>query len=304
MLDTPKRDRRKKLGDIKKTLALSLGRKWSHGFYFHKRPKDVVQHESLGVAGLLCGQVVKSKTNGFEVKVSRPLNVQDRIRIQPQSGDEGPLITVTRMALGRKVVPSVRSGEVVFVFCDKEVSVGDRVFLIGRATKERELPPNFKERNLVDLSISLSAQGAKGFIEGCEKCWKMEESIESAKAHALTAEQIEEEIRKGGGDDFIAGMVRVQVEGSLFLRHKELRQLRQSFWQWVVDTLEKEKIPTPGEVGRKKAESLLERTVSLPKKNTETTVCLSSPKNNPIENSVTSSYTVGGEELILPDFLS
>ena len=302
MLDTAPRERRKKLGEVKKTLAMSLGRKWSSGFYFHKRPKDVVQHQSLGVAGLLCGQVTKSKSNGFEVNVSRPFSVQDRIRIQPQSGDEGPLITITRMSLGRKSANSVRSGERPFVFCDKEVSVGDRVFLIGRSSKERKLPPDFQERQIVDLCFSLSPQGAKGKLIGSEKVWVSEKMIESAKQHALTKEQIEEELRKGGGDELIAGTVDIEVHGALFLRHKELRQLRQSFWLWVKETFEKEKLTTPGERGKKLADELLAKRAALPKKNIETTVCASSPKKNPIKKTITASYMVGGDELILPDF--
>ena len=302
MLDLSPRDRRGKLNEIKKTLAQSLGRKWSHGFYDAKRPNDVVQHESLGVAGLLCGQVTRSKNNGFEVKLSRPFKVGDRIRIQPQSGDEGPSITVTKMSLGRKPISSAQAKERPFIFCDKPVGNGDRVFLIGRAAKVRELPADFDELTVIDLSLELSASGTIGTVAGVGDKWRDDSEIPLAQRHALSKEQVEEEFRKGGDKEFIAGNVAIEIQGELFLRHKELRQLRQRFWQWFMSVYIEKDFQSAGKLGSQQAKLLLAEAVELGRKERETVVCLRNKKSNPVKGSISLSADLSGDEYLLLDF--
>ena len=46
--------------------------------------------------------MTRATRTGFNLKLSRPIEVGDVLRVQPQSGDEGPAVTVTRLSVARK----------------------------------------------------------------------------------------------------------------------------------------------------------------------------------------------------------
>ena len=80
-------------------LARTLGRKWSLGYYTPQSAGNLIKYDSLGVSGLLCGKVIATTPNGFTVSAGRPFFEGDMIRVQPQSGDEGPSFRITKMSV-------------------------------------------------------------------------------------------------------------------------------------------------------------------------------------------------------------
>ena len=65
LLDAPEEEFRSRLGEARNMLSRGCGRKWSLGFYTKESSDTLVSHDSLGAAGLLCGNVNELRENGF-----------------------------------------------------------------------------------------------------------------------------------------------------------------------------------------------------------------------------------------------
>ncbi|MDP6525120.1 MAG: U32 family peptidase [Kiritimatiellia bacterium] len=157
VLDAPDDASHRVLKEARSVLSGSLGRKWSAPFRTADDFTGVIQHEGLGASGLLCGKVVNSQPKGFAVEVSRPFGVGDTIRLQPQSGDEGPAITVTRITVEQRSVRSAKRGQRCWVHCDKAVPASARVFKIASAVPDmgKRLAALTTARPTVDMGIRI-----------------------------------------------------------------------------------------------------------------------------------------------------
>ena len=105
----------------REVLSHALGRKWSSGFFDPKGFGNLIHHRGMGASGLLCGEVKSIQPNGFTARISRPLRLGDRIRVQPVTGDEGPSFTITRMLVDGKPVKVAKSNQNCFLPCDKGI---------------------------------------------------------------------------------------------------------------------------------------------------------------------------------------
>ncbi|MBW6458772.1 MAG: U32 family peptidase, partial [FCB group bacterium] len=92
MLDADEKDIPRILPEARSVLSGSLGRKWSTGFYDKANYNDIIESDKPGVSGKQLGRVAELKPNGFIIQTLQTLKLGDKIRIQPQSGDEGPAI--------------------------------------------------------------------------------------------------------------------------------------------------------------------------------------------------------------------
>ena len=140
LLDADKPDK-KLMGEARRILSGTYGRKWSHGFYSQKSAKDLIKHDAPGAAGLLCGRVELVEENGFGFKTSNRIYLGDRIRVQPTTGDEGPAMTVTRMSVNGRRSMKATSGQECFIFCDKEIPHRGLVYKIGESFDDNAKPP-------------------------------------------------------------------------------------------------------------------------------------------------------------------
>lgn len=324
MLDAGEADRPATLKEAKAVLAGALGRKWQPAFRKGKDLKQVIQHTSIGASGLLCGKVIKATDRGFLVELSRTLRINDMIRVQPDTGDEGPLMTLTRMSVNRKQVNQAGKGQQCWIHFDKEVPPRSKVYKTGQESPDlsKRITKLPLARPKLDLdiqlemqSISVSARWGLPQTEALE-AFRTEVQLEEAQMHSLDAAQVAGEFRKSGESRFDAGRVSVSLPDNCFLRASQLKELRRSFWKWVdyrmddsiIETLRRERMTAFREI----FDAPLAK--SLPgnkaKASHETTVRLAANAKNPIQGALTARGIFdkgkgagkGLDEVVLPEF--
>lgn len=294
---------------LRNILAKTYGRKWSLGFMTKESASDLIQHNSMGVAGLLCGKVVSTRQNGFEVSLSKRLHVGESIRVQPPSGDEGPSITITRMSVdGQPALKALQDG-CCFIHCDKEVSNGSFVFKIGETTGDMQSRIDAMKlvRAGVDLDIHVSTAGVAVKAAGLE--WKSETAFQSAEKRPLSEDAVKEEFAASASETFGAGNVKVRIDGKLFVPASVLKSIRREFWQWLepqltVESLKRdaairlEKLIDCHNAMKRQANPPLTMTAILPRGGVAPEGCISA------REIMDSQGPKAGEEAILPYFVS
>lgn len=236
---------REMLGKAKNYLTGAYGRKWSSGYYTNESVATLIQHDTMGVAGMLCGNVIETGQYGFSMEVMRRIHLGDRIRIQPQSGDEGPALTVTKMMIANRPVKYASRGDVCFICCDKEIHDQGMVYKIGESCDE--MLPRIASlplaRARLELHIKVSAAGFEIHVNnGINRIWTKNIQLEPPEKHALKAGQLVEEFASSRSEVFSAGKVTAELESDFFVPSSVLKDIRREFWQWVEDNI------APGEV--------------------------------------------------------
>ncbi len=255
MLDTPKGhpEHGKRLGEARNMLSHTCGRKWSLGFYTKESAEQLVNFDSLGASGLLCGKVEDSRPNGFLFTTTKRLHVGDRLRVQPQTGDEGPAFTVTKMFVNDRGSMKARAGEKVFICCDKDMPYGGLVFKIGEnpgdyTARIAALP---QPKNSVDLSIEvlqnkIQVRTLNASLPVWEKTW----DLTLAERHPLNTEALEKVFREADSPTFAAGYIQGRIHGLFFVPAAVLKAVRREFWSYVKDNLKPEQIAAGDAAGR------------------------------------------------------
>ena len=234
VLDADMGDRSRVLGEARLILSGSFGRRWSHGFATAEDMETLVQYDSLGVSGQLVGAVTAAGAGGFKMRLSRKIHLGDRLRVQPDSGDEGPSFTLTTLKLGETGVVSAASGQEVFAVCDREVSSRGKVYRVGSSLKggvpDGSALPLYRKPRAFDLDIRVTELGLE--VRCKDLLWKREENFDIAKKHSLEADKVAAEFRRTRLDEIAAGECRVEIEGNPFLPASLLKSLRREFWDW------------------------------------------------------------------------
>lgn len=217
----------------KERLSHTCGRRWSLGYYTPDSAKHLIKYDAMGVSGLLCGKVIAHSRNGFEVSASRRISLGDTIRIQPQSGDEGPALCITKMSLNGKSVASVSKGERCFIHSDKEVPRGGIVYKIservGDFSKRIDTLPEWKPP--ADLEVFVSCGEFRVKCGGIE--WKKELSLSEAGTRPLLPETIAKEFRQLTFARFTCGRVSAEIKGNPFLPASVFKTLRKEFRDYL-----------------------------------------------------------------------
>jgi len=237
LLDADKKPDRKLLGEARKVLSGTFGRRWSHGFYSEESFKNLVRHDTPGAAGLLCGRVDVAEDKGFGFRTAHRLYLGDRLRVQPTTGDEGPALTITRMSVAGRQGMKATNGQECFIFCDKEIPMSGLVYKIGENYDEMQGKlANLPElRSALDLEIMVSATEIQvAFLNADYPVWKHSLLAQPAKNHALIPERVISEFTATRSEELRAGNVHVDIDGEYFVPASELKNVRREFWNWVM----------------------------------------------------------------------
>jgi len=256
-LDAVAEGRKYDISQAKQELSRALGRKWTHGFSSEEDMEGVIQPENPGVSGLLIGEVIGGRDNnggrkgGFDVRLSRPLYVGDRIRVQTKSGDESPSITVAKMRQKGESVKKAREGEVRILDAG-DVPRDGRVYKVSAATRtpgpSAEKLPLYTPKIRVDLDIRVAEGEIRGRFRpvgiSAEEVpfgpwWVRPLLTEPAQNRALTEKEIEEQFAVTREEHVQAGEVAAECEEGLFVPAGELKRARREFWERLVPQLPK-----------------------------------------------------------------
>ncbi len=237
LLDSEEGSHEKVLSEARSILGRSGGRYWSRGFREEKEFGTVINHTRLGVSGSLVGKVKAVRSGGFSVVPKVPISVDDELRVQPASGDEGPSFTVTKIDSddpSRRLIPVDREG---FIFCNKTIPPSGFVYKIGYFTKS--YLERIKKIGPFEVTVSLAIDiwptefvvRTTGSSFSSLK-WKKEVSFPEARTKPLDKVGVEAEFRKDNSWYSIKS-VSVTIESDLFCSPKELRNIRQEFYGWL-----------------------------------------------------------------------
>lgn len=250
VLDAPEGQIAPAIKRAKGILAGAPGRRWTTPFRADKDFKNTIQHTSLGASGLLCGSVMQAGTGGFLMDVMRTLQIDDRIRIQPQSADEGPAITITKMTVNKKKARHTKRGDKCWIFCDKTIEPGSLVFKTGHehgdiTNRIKELPSS---RIALDLDVSITKDSVAVSLPQINQFWKTVAELQPARSHPLDRSTVCDQFVKSDASVFRAGNITTDIADGLFLPAAQLKQLRKTFWKWAQATLDPDMIKKAGQV--------------------------------------------------------
>ncbi len=211
-------------------MSHTYGRKWSFGYLTQESARTLVKFDSLGASGLLCGKVVARTEHGFLAEMSKRIHAGDVVRIQPRSGDEGPLLSLSRLMVGGVPTSRVLRGETCEIPCDKPIESGSLIYKVGEPVKSYAARaaslPEPKER--VDLTIRVQ----KGVIEmtAAGAVFRKELALAPASRHPLDAEAFRKEFADRSAGSLQIGRVRAEIEGDWFLPASVMKSLRKEFF--------------------------------------------------------------------------
>ena len=234
------------LGEARRLLSKSCGRKWSQGFFFEESMKNLIAHDNIGSAGMLCGDVAEIAENGFYFVAKKKIHVGDRLRVQPHSGDDGPAMTVTKMFVDNKDVKKATVGQMVFVCYDREVPLRGAIYKIGESFKDyNSRLENLKDvRKKIDLKVAISRNLIH--VETCNTLtpfvWEKAIELADAAKHPLDKARTQEEFASIDSQEFSLGKISVEIDGSYFMPGAVFKNLRREFYNQLKSAIKVEDI--------------------------------------------------------------
>ncbi len=309
MLDAAPEDRARTLPEAKRILSQALGRKWTAPFREDGDFADTIQHRAMGTSGRLIGTVISARKQGFELELSGTLHIDDTIRIQPPSGDEGPFITVTRMSVDRRDCRKARSGQTCWIACDKPVTTGSRVFRTASRSPDltnriAKLPP---QGISVDIDVSIAPSCIRVTLPALERCWEKSIETQPAQKRPLDAAAVAAEFSKTRAQEFVTGSIQADITSGIFMPPSQLKQLRREFWEWCAESFTEKDIRDANEVRLADiAMDIMETPTPLEPDHEETVVLLKPSQPSPVPAAIIAheihALTPQTQEAVLPEF--
>lgn len=313
VLDAPAETERETFKRARRCLSHSYGRKWSFGFAKKEDFDKIVQHDALGVSGLLCGKVVHVANNGFKVSLTKPIKINDRLRVQPKTGDDGPLVTVTCLTVDGKRGNSARKGENCFVHCDREIPIEALVYKIGEEIPVivAKTPPRFtRSRQPVDLRVQLVPGTLRVVALNVSPPLQWETPVETspAKNQPLTPNRLIDLFNASRSELLASGTIDATIDGHLFVPASALKSARRSFWTWLEGAIDPNGLESSGQAGKRRF--LADYRRRKPKSNRSATprvAHLLGAKDNPPKGNVLiarplADCHLGADQLVIPPF--
>ena len=222
------------LGEARAILSRTCGRRWSVGFATAQSAKELIKSDAVGTAGMRCGSVSELRENGFSFTSSKRLGLGDRLRIQPPGGEDGPAVTITKMFANNAPAKRAKSGDQVFICCDKPVPFNGLVFKIGEsfADRRKQLAALPGRKAAVDLDVELDGSQLKISCTNApldDMTFPLE--LKPAEKHPVDSEKLRSAFAEADSDEFKLGSFRCRIGGSWFFPAAELKSIRRSFWE-------------------------------------------------------------------------
>jgi putative protease len=171
MVDAVELDRKEALKAAKGLLKESFGRTPTKGFLASPHPVDIANPWLRGGTGHFNGEVRQARQGQISFETRDPLQVGDRLRLQPKTDQAGQAWTLRELFVNRKKVHECKAGTVVEVACPFEARPGDALFKVGAAdafgmsdeAANRKLQAAGPDRIAVRLELSCEQQGTEGW---------------------------------------------------------------------------------------------------------------------------------------------
>lgn len=133
----------------KQLLKESLGRVPTKGFIGGgEAPQDIASPKLHGATGQLLGRIDRPQGHRFQLQLQQPLQLGDRVRIQPQNDQSGSAFTVKSLHSGSKRLKHGHAGTTVSLEAPPHIQPrkGDRVFRVAAGGRSAPSPEKLVAR--------------------------------------------------------------------------------------------------------------------------------------------------------------
>ena len=225
------------LNEARELLSGTFGRQLSRGFSSRKDMQELIDAGSPGVSGRFLGVSGgrKESAGNITLTLEGPLRLGDKLRIQPDSGGEGPAFTVRSIRRDQRSVSSAEAGDTVSVPCTLEVPRTGSVYKIGESRRglsnDGSGLPLFRRQEYIDLTVRVDRRVL--VVEADGRIWTGGGPFEEASSAPASEQKVAEEFRRSRKEGLSAGTVSVEISGNPFIPASALKQLRRDFWNWL-----------------------------------------------------------------------
>lgn len=168
IVDAAEPARKDALKAAKELLKDSFGRTPTKGFLASDNPVDIANPWLRGGTGHFSGEVKQAAQGRISFETRDPLQVGDRLRLQPKTDQAGQAWTLRELFVSRKKVHECKAGTLVEVVSPFEARPGDALFKVGVAdafgmsdeAATRKLQAAGPDRVTVYLKLQCERQGA------------------------------------------------------------------------------------------------------------------------------------------------
>jgi len=172
VLDAAEPVRKDALKAGKELLKESFGRTPTKGFLASPHPVDIANPWLRGGTGHFSGEVKQARQGQISFETRDPLQVGDRLRLQPKTDQAGQAWTLRELFVNRKKVHECKAGTLVEVVCPFEARPGDALFKVGVASAfgmsdeaaNRKLQAAGPDRVAVRLELRCEQQEVEGWV--------------------------------------------------------------------------------------------------------------------------------------------
>ena len=243
VIDAPKEHKSEAIQTAKAQLKDSFGRPPTRGFLPGGRPTDIAVPSVQGATGQRLGKIDQVQSNRIRFKTSGPLQLGDRLRIQPQTDRAGKAFTIKELYLGAKRAHQADKGASVTVpspFANV-FQTGDTVFKVSSAqafnksdSACRRLLKNVNTNSLtIRLQISMPDVQTLHLVSGegstvVEKTYAVESF--PAKERPLSAETLTKVFAKGGNEGVILAHLETIDLQPVVIPPSRLKEIRRDFY--------------------------------------------------------------------------
>lgn len=306
LLDCPYTDSPAAIREARALIAAAPGRKWTGPFLTGADFAEVIDHRSLGAAGRFCGRVLETGSDGFLVELSRTIRINDSVRVQPASGDEGPAFILTRLSLDGRSVTSARKGRRCWIHCDKPVTRESLLIKTGRLEQHctQRIAAMPTARPAVDLEITL-ADDELAVRPPVGGTWRGTLQTSPAKRHPLSPDSLANEFRHTRSARLACGRVAADIPRAVFVPASRIKSLRRAFWEWADTHVSPDELRRMARAGVRKSAGAARQAVG-PAATPTTVVRVESGGPCPVPRGL-AAHGIGAwgdrtDELVLPDF--
>ncbi len=243
VIDAPAEQKKEAIQAAKNKLKDSFGRPPTRGFLPGSRPTDIAVPSVQGATGQRLGKIDQVQANRIRFKTGSPLQLGDRLRIQPQTDRAGKAFTIKELYLGSKRTNQADKGAAVTVpspFADV-FQPGDTVFKVSSAqaftmsdSACRRLLKNVNTDSLtIRLQINMpDAQTLRLVSSEGSKTVEKIYTVESfpAKERPLSAETLTKVFAKGGNEGIILAQLEATNLYPVVIPPSRLKQIRRDFY--------------------------------------------------------------------------
>ncbi|TYO99221.1 putative protease [Geothermobacter ehrlichii] len=242
VLDTTGKRRQQALAEARELLRDSFGRTPTRGFLAGDNPADIASRHRHGATGRWLGEITAARPDAIAFTTRDPLQIGDRVRVQPASDQPGRAFTVRRLRIGRRQVQNVPAGSQVWLATpfagfrkgDAVFKVSSRqAFSLSEAACRRRLEQVRAKAAPLKLHIrmpdngSLAVRATVGPVE-LERTWQVESSV--ATENPLSPAILDRIFRATGNAPFALAGLSCSKLPPVVIPPSRLKAIRREFY--------------------------------------------------------------------------